>query len=137
MIVRNPVKDQVAIVGVGTTPFGRSLEGRTGPNLALEAARNAILDAGLTAADIDGICASAMAYYGSSGANPQFLQEALGIPAITWDATVAEVLTEATLARPDNRFVHKGGKRGTHTEHLGFILADMQFLQRAYPDATW
>ena len=89
MIVRNPVKDQTAIVGVGTTPFGRSLPGRTGPNLALEAAKNAILDAGLTAADIDGICASAMSNYGSAGAGPVFLQEALGIPAITWDATVA------------------------------------------------
>ena len=89
MIVRNPVKDQVAIVGVGTTPFARSLPGRTGPSLALEAARLAILDAGLEAADIDGIAASAMAYYGSAGANPLFLQEALGIPETTWDATVA------------------------------------------------
>jgi acetyl-CoA acetyltransferase len=89
VIVRNPVKDQVVIVGVGTTPFARSLPGRTGPSLALEAARLAILDAGLTAADVDGISASAMAYYGSAGANPLFLQEALGIPETTWDATVA------------------------------------------------
>jgi ring-1,2-phenylacetyl-CoA epoxidase subunit PaaC len=55
----------------------------------------------------------------------------------TWDETVGEVLAEATLHRPTSAFVHKGGKRGTHTEHLGFILADMQFLQRAYPDAEW
>ncbi len=55
----------------------------------------------------------------------------------TWEATVDEVLGEATLQRPENAFVHKGGKHGTHTEHLGFILADMQFLQRAYPDAEW
>src|SRR5436190_17708554 len=89
LVVRNPAKDQTAIVGVGTTPFGRSLDGRTGPNLALEAAKNAILDAGLSAADIDGICSSAMAYYGSAGATPIYLQEALGIPRITWDATVA------------------------------------------------
>ena len=34
-------------------------------------------------------------------------------------------------------FAHKGGKRGVHTEHLGYILADMQFLQRAYPGSTW
>ncbi len=54
-----------------------------------------------------------------------------------WDETVGHVLAEATLRRPDNGYVHKGGKTGTHTEHLGFILADMQFLQRAYPDATW
>ena len=89
MVVRNPAKDQVAIVGVGTTQFARTLPGRTGPSLALEASRNAILDAGLTAADIDGIAASAMPLYGSGGAGPIFLQEALGIPETLWHATVA------------------------------------------------
>lgn len=54
-----------------------------------------------------------------------------------WDATVRDVLTEATLTIPDSSFAHKGGKRGVHTEHLGYILADMQFLQRAYPGASW
>jgi len=54
-----------------------------------------------------------------------------------WDATVREVLTQATLAIPESGFAHKGGKRGVHTEHLGYILADMQFLQRAYPGASW
>jgi ring-1,2-phenylacetyl-CoA epoxidase subunit PaaC len=54
-----------------------------------------------------------------------------------WDATVVDVLTEATLAIPADSFAHKGGKRGVHTEHLGFILADMQFLQRAYPGSNW
>jgi ring-1,2-phenylacetyl-CoA epoxidase subunit PaaC len=33
--------------------------------------------------------------------------------------------------------MHSGGKKGIHSESLGFILAEMQFLQRAYPDATW
>ena len=47
------------------------------------------------------------------------------------------VLAEATLTIPDGKFAHKGGKRGIHTEHLGYILADMQFLQRAYPGASW
>ena len=89
VILRNPAKDQVAIVGVGTTQFARSLPGRSGPSLALEASRNAILDAGLTAADIDGIAASAMPMYGSGGAGPVFLQEALGIPETLWDATIA------------------------------------------------
>ena len=54
-----------------------------------------------------------------------------------WEATVRDVLGQATLAIPESAFAHKGGKRGVHTEHLGFILADMQFLQRAYPGATW
>jgi len=54
-----------------------------------------------------------------------------------WDRTVRDVLAAATLAVPESGFAHKGGKRGVHTEHLGHILADMQFLQRAYPGATW
>lgn len=62
--------------------------------------------------------------------NPRDLKDA-------WDATVRAVLTEATLAVPESSFAHKGGKRGVHTEHLGYILADMQFLQRAYPGASW
>ncbi|MDP0926439.1 1,2-phenylacetyl-CoA epoxidase subunit PaaC [Paracoccus onubensis] len=55
-----------------------------------------------------------------------------------WDKTVGEVLDEATLTLPEIRFdVHQGGKQGRHTEHLGYILAEMQFLQRAYPGAEW
>jgi ring-1,2-phenylacetyl-CoA epoxidase subunit PaaC len=54
-----------------------------------------------------------------------------------WEATVRDVLTEATLTIPGSDFAHKGGKRGIHTEHLGHILADLQFLQRAYPGSTW
>lgn len=54
-----------------------------------------------------------------------------------WEANVASVLSEATLKAPDGKFQHKGGKRGVHSEHLGFILAEMQFLQRAYPGCNW
>jgi len=54
-----------------------------------------------------------------------------------WDRSLTDVLTEATLMLPGGDFQHKGGKTGRHTEALGFILADMQFLQRAYPGGTW
>jgi len=54
-----------------------------------------------------------------------------------WDRRVDEVLEEATLTRPDDAWMHTGGKAGRHTEHLGYLLAEMQFLQRAYPGATW
>ena len=54
-----------------------------------------------------------------------------------WTEQVSTVLKQATLSLPDDPYVHRGGKTGTHTEHLGYILADMQFLQRAYPDARW
>lgn len=54
-----------------------------------------------------------------------------------WEATVTAVLAEATLARPTGTFAHKGGKQGRHSEHLGHLLTQMQWLQRAYPDARW
>jgi len=48
------------------------------------------------------------------------------------------VFTAATLVKPQDDFGHKGGKSGKrHTEHLGHMLTQMQWLQRAYPDATW
>jgi ring-1,2-phenylacetyl-CoA epoxidase subunit PaaC len=56
---------------------------------------------------------------------------------VAWDQTIADVMTEATLTLPAGTFQHKGGKTGRHTEALGFILADMQFLQRAYPGGVW
>jgi len=54
-----------------------------------------------------------------------------------WDVTINETLEEATLIRPADGWMQKGGKTGVHTEHLGYILAEMQFLPRAYPDAKW
>ena len=56
-----------------------------------------------------------------------------------WNSKVKLVLEEATLEYPENKniWMHTGGKNGIHTEHLGFILAEMQFLQRAYPGCEW
>ncbi|MCB9170197.1 MAG: phenylacetate-CoA oxygenase subunit PaaC [Flavobacteriales bacterium] len=54
-----------------------------------------------------------------------------------FDSTVNEVLKEATLKRPEDGFMAEGGRDGRHTEHLGYILAEMQYLQRAYPGAEW
>lgn len=54
-----------------------------------------------------------------------------------WDATLADVLKEATLKRPDSKFAHQGGKQGRHTEDMGHLLVSMQWLQRAYPGTRW
>jgi len=54
-----------------------------------------------------------------------------------WYQRVNEVLAEATLQRPEDAWMQKGGKQGLHTEHLGFLLAELQYLPRAYPDAQW
>ncbi len=58
-----------------------------------------------------------------------------------WLVHVREVLEEATLTVPDEReafhFLRQGGWQGRHTESLGYVLAEMQYLQRAYPGARW
>ncbi|MEM9221544.1 MAG: 1,2-phenylacetyl-CoA epoxidase subunit PaaC [Pseudomonadota bacterium] len=55
----------------------------------------------------------------------------------TWQRHVDATLRSATLTAPQTGHVQRGGTRGVHSEHLGFILAEMQFLQRAYPGAAW
>ncbi len=54
-----------------------------------------------------------------------------------WMKKVKEVFDEATLPIPEKIFMHSGGKEGKHTEHLGFILAELQYMQRAYPNSEW
>ena len=54
-----------------------------------------------------------------------------------WDRTVDAVLAEATLSRPAGTWSHSGGRSGRHTEHLGFLLAEMQHLPRTHPGAAW
>jgi ring-1,2-phenylacetyl-CoA epoxidase subunit PaaC len=54
-----------------------------------------------------------------------------------WDARIDATLADATLARPATRRPALGGRTGRHSEHLGHLLSEMQFLQRAYPGATW
>jgi len=54
-----------------------------------------------------------------------------------WEEKIKEIFAEATLPYPEKVFTQTGGKDGTHTEHLGYILADLQFMQRAYPGSEW
>jgi len=61
----------------------------------------------------------------------------LGPIRAAWDLTVDRVLAEATLTRPAAGWMQTGGRRGRHSEHLGHLLAAMQFLQRAYLGAEW
>lgn len=57
--------------------------------------------------------------------------------AVFWHERVRQVTAEATLTIPDESWMQQGGKQGRHTEHLGYILAEMQHLPRSYPDARW
>jgi len=54
-----------------------------------------------------------------------------------WINTVNSILQEATLFVPENSWMQEGGKTGTHSEHLGYLLAEMQYLQRSYPNSEW
>jgi ring-1,2-phenylacetyl-CoA epoxidase subunit PaaC len=54
-----------------------------------------------------------------------------------WDAHVDAVLAEATLSRPEGDWQPGGGRQGHHTEHLGYLLAEMQHLHRSHPGARW
>ncbi len=56
---------------------------------------------------------------------------------VLWEKKVAEVLEEATLTLPSNTWMQSGGKQGRHSEHLGFLLAELQHIQRTYPGQVW
>ncbi|WP_395678887.1 1,2-phenylacetyl-CoA epoxidase subunit PaaC [Inquilinus sp.] len=55
----------------------------------------------------------------------------------TWSRTVATVLAEATLTAPPAGWSQRGGRDGRHSEHLGHLLSELQYLQRTYPGAKW
>jgi len=61
----------------------------------------------------------------------------LGKIRIEFDSFVSEVLAEATLTKPEPVWSKAEGKKGNHSEHLGFILAELQYMQRAYPNMNW
>lgn len=57
--------------------------------------------------------------------------------AVDWRKDVEDVIAEATLRLPEDQWMARGGKQGQHSEHFGFLVAEMQFLQRSYPGASW
>lgn len=54
-----------------------------------------------------------------------------------WNSVVESVFTEAGITVPEIAFAQKGGRDGRHTEDFGFLLAELQYMQRAYPGSTW
>ncbi|MBL4904953.1 MAG: phenylacetate-CoA oxygenase subunit PaaC [Flavobacteriaceae bacterium] len=55
----------------------------------------------------------------------------------TYYNLVSELLQEASLKTPESKWFQKGGKQGIHTEHLGYLLSDLQYMQRTYPNMEW
>ena len=50
---------------------------------------------------------------------------------------VSEVLEQANIKIPESTYFTRGGKKGIHSEHMGYLLADLQYMQRTYPNMTW
>ena len=61
----------------------------------------------------------------------------LDILQAAWRERIAACLERATLIQPEDGWMQRGGKQGIHSEHLSYMLAEMQVLPRTYPDATW
>lgn len=67
------------------------------------------------------------------GVDPAVIEEA-------WNKKIGDVFAEATLPSPGEGLgvrLQQGGKQGKHTEHLGYLLTEMQYLQRSYPNSVW
>lgn len=54
-----------------------------------------------------------------------------------WQDNIEAILINATLTRPEDGWMAAGGKAGRHSEHLGYMIAEMQYLQRTHPGASW
>ncbi|MBN8692148.1 MAG: phenylacetate-CoA oxygenase subunit PaaC [Bacteroidetes bacterium] len=54
-----------------------------------------------------------------------------------WEKQITDLLTKATLKKPESSFMQSGGRKGMHTEHLGYLLSEMQTVPRMYPNAKW
>jgi acetyl-CoA acetyltransferase len=87
---RNPARDQVAVAGVGLSPYSRDRPGGTPGALVLDACIDALGDAGLGPGDVDGICGSMV--------SAQYVQAALGIPEVTWFANPPAVIGNQIVA---------------------------------------
>jgi len=79
--------------------------------------------------------------YSADAVDKAMLAERIGVDSskisATWLAQIQAVLDQATLRPPESGWMQSGGKQGVHSEALGYLLAEMQFLQRAYPGAQW
>lgn len=74
-------------------------------------------------------------------ADQEMLQNGVGVDLSSlkdiYYERIKSVLQEATIGIPESEYFQKGGKKGVHTEHMGFILTEMQYMQRTYPNMTW
>jgi len=90
---------------------------------------------------IDGLWPFTDELFHLTEADKAMIEEGIGVDVThlkeAYYKKVSEVLTEATLSVPEEKYFQKGGKQGIHTEHMGFILAELQYMQRTYPNLKW
>lgn len=108
----NPAGDEVAIVGLGRSPYSRDRQGCTPGSLVIEASVAALRDAGLGAADVDGLAGSHVA--------AQYVQAALGIPRVTWFANSPVVIGNQIVAAI--AAVHSGMASTVLVYHNGYRM---------------
>jgi acetyl-CoA acetyltransferase len=96
MSTRNPAKDALAFAGVGRSPYSRDRGATTELTMLLEACTSAITDAGLTAADIDGVVGAGLL---TGGIDPSVVVSALGLPSVSWwHKTVPPIMNHVVAA---------------------------------------
>ena len=74
-------------------------------------------------------------------ADKAMVEEGIGVDVtklkVAYYQKVNDILEESTLKIPESKYFQKGGKQGIHTEHMGYLLAELQYMQRAYPNMEW
>ena len=74
-------------------------------------------------------------------ADKEMVKQGIGIDVTLlkedYNKKINSILEEATLEIPQVEYFQKGGKLGIHSEHMGYLLSDLQYMQRTYPNMTW
>jgi ring-1,2-phenylacetyl-CoA epoxidase subunit PaaC len=90
---------------------------------------------------IDGLWTYTDELFHQTEADKTMVAEGIGVDVTalkeTYYKKVNEILEIATLQIPESKWFQKGGKEGIHTEHLGYLLSDLQYMQRTYPNMEW
>ncbi|MBU2939736.1 phenylacetate-CoA oxygenase subunit PaaC [Lacinutrix sp. C3R15] len=90
---------------------------------------------------MDGLWTYTDELFHQTEADKAMVHEGIGVDVTalkeTYYKKVNEILSEATLEIPESKYFQKGGKQGIHTEYMGYLLAELQYMQRAYPNMEW
>ncbi|WP_397361943.1 1,2-phenylacetyl-CoA epoxidase subunit PaaC [Olleya sp. R77988] len=90
---------------------------------------------------IDGLWTYTDELFHQTEADKAMVKEGIGVDVTklkeAYYNKVNAILEESTLSVPESKWFQKGGKEGIHTEHLGYLLSDLQYMQRTYPNMEW